>query len=165
MDLVEKLREEVECMSQDEINEIYCAIEDLTAKIKKKQTAKFISTGASLEFDNGTYIISIADLVLRGKHARYVDFFDKKTIFCKWGNSCASMRDTGACDYFHPETGEQAVISHRRPSDVMKQFLEAPPEILPKLYSSSAELRNEILALKVRVLDLIIRLLWVSQKN
>ncbi len=157
MDLtLTEILDSADSLTEDQLNEMYAAVEEVAAKLRKLQNSRFVAIDTYLTFDKGEYTIQIGNLVLRGHHVRYTDTYEKEALRCRWGDRC---RNRYKCEYNHLETCRVIRFGE---SPLMKRFLNCAPDQLAQFCRLNPGMEGEIQNLKCSVLDKFIRLIWLS---
>lgn len=155
--------EEILSASEDagdaKLKELYKDVETVAIKLREMLKTNIIAVDTYLTFDKGLLEISIGSIFFRGTEVKYVRHFAKKTKRCMWGSGCKAGK---RCEYHHE--GERRVLNHYY-SPTMLDFMECPLEMLAPFYRSHPSIRPEIDDLKLRILDGVMRLLWLSSEG
>jgi hypothetical protein len=161
MDLtLEQILEQASMSDDEEILELYKLVESVAARLRKKQQSKIIANDANLTFVDGKYSLNIGNIHLVGREVQYTDIETDKAKICIWGDKC---NKNSKCKFFHP--GSDGRIMHYGDSKNMKLLLGCPVDQLSHLVRVRPEIYREIINLKDKVLDGLIRLLWLSSDD
>lgn len=138
-------------------------IEAACLKMRQISRGNTVPIDCSLSVQRGDYHLKIGDLELTGKTAQFCTEPDPKTIHCRYGPNCRSWRREGTCRYRHPT--EAPLLRQNERSFLMQTFLSCPEDLLGELYRTHPMLEHELKAFKERLLDGIIRLLWLRSEG
>lgn len=160
---LDEIRELIKNANEDDLNSYYEELEDLVMMIRKKQQSKVIATDTYFSFRNGKYKIIIGDVTLSGNVVNYSEGFQKKGILCIWEKKCKKWKEC-KCEYYHLDDPGNRIMNYGE-SPLMKKFLMCEPEKLCSFYNSNPRLKKELVNFKDKILDGIIRLLWLSSEG
>ena len=149
---------------EEKIKELYKRVEEVSIQLRKKLSTNIVAADTYLTFNKGHLEISIGDVFLKGSEVKYIRHFSKKMKACIWQEKCKAYKSGRDCEYYHPAVNDHRILPHN-PAPIMKDFLECPLESLGAFYKIYPSVRPEVADLKLRILDGIIRLLWLSSEG
>jgi hypothetical protein len=162
MDLtLTEILEHIPSCGEQELIELYELVEDVAAKIRQKQTSKIVANDANLTFKNGIYNLNVGNVQISGREVAYTDINTNKAKVCIWMEKCNKKNK---CKFYHPEYDHRRIM-HFGDTVNMKTLLSCPVEQLGTLLKFHPHMALEIVNLKNRVLDGLIRLLWISSDD
>lgn len=147
-----------------ELHRIERDLENAAMEIRRLRRAKSVAIDCSLAFRGGEYLLEIGDLKMAGNTAQFCDAMDRKAIHCRFGDDeCRSWRRDGTCRYRH--TGEPVLLRQNEKSFLLRSFLSLPNEFLGAFHRMHPDVAGELKAFKERILDGVIRLLWLRSEG
>ncbi len=162
MDLtLEEIRDKISENNNDELLALLELLEDVSKDIRKVLNTRAVACDTSMTFKNNIYQMHIGDITLSGQTAHFTAYFSKKALPCKWGERCKQLPK---CEYYHENPKERRILRYGD-SPLIKRFLSCEPEHLGKFYRANPRMQQEIVNFKDRLLDGVIRLLWLSSEG